>query len=60
MTDILFWIFLIGLGLALNGACIFVLLVRHGQYTDPEKAKFRMLENEVRDDQQFAPEMVRV
>ncbi len=60
MTDILFWTFLIGLCLALNGCCIFILLVRHGQYTDPEKAKFRMLENEERDDQQFGPDVVRV
>ncbi len=37
-----------------------VLLVRHGQYIDAERAKFRMLENEERDDQQFGPDVVRV
>ena len=60
MTDILFWTFLIGLCFALNGCCIFMLLIRHGQYKDPEKAKFRMYENEERDDQHFDPNVVHV
>ena len=48
--DVLFWTFLIGLCLALNGGCIFLLLARQGQYRDPEKAKFVMYEREEKDD----------
>jgi len=59
-VDIHFWTFLIGLCLALNGCCIFFLLIRDGQYKDPEQAKFRMLENEEKDDQHFDPEVLRV
>lgn len=59
-TDILFWTFLAGLGFALNACCIFVLLVRHGQYRDPEKPKFIMYDNEVRDDSQFSRDLVNV
>ena len=58
--DIHFWTFLIGLCLALNGCCIFLLLVRDGQYRDPEKAKFLMLEKEKKDDQDLPPGVVRV
>jgi hypothetical protein len=58
--DIHFWTFLIGLCLALNGCCIFLLLVRDGQYRDPEKAKFLMLEKEKKDDQHLPPGVVRV
>jgi cbb3-type cytochrome oxidase maturation protein len=58
--DIHFWTFLIGLCLALNGCCIFLLLVRDGQYKDPEKAKFEMLEREEKDDQMYPPEVVNV
>jgi hypothetical protein len=59
-TDILFWTFLAGLGFALNGCCIFLLLIRHGQYRDPEKAKFIMYENEERDDLKFPRALVEV
>lgn len=58
--DIHFWTFLIGLSLALNACCIFFLLVRDGQYRDTEKAKFRMLENEKKDDEKFDPDVLRV
>ena len=58
--DIHFWTFLIGLCLALNGCCVFLLLVRDGQYRDPEKAKFLMLEKEKKDDQDLPPGVVRV
>jgi len=58
--DIHLWTFFIGLCLALNGCCIFAYLVRDGQYTDPEKAKYRMLENEEKDDEKFGPEVLRV
>jgi hypothetical protein len=59
-NDILFWTFLAGLGFALNGCCIFLLLIRHGQYRDPEKAKFKMYEREQRDDQRFSRDLVNV
>lgn len=58
--DVLFWTFLAGLGFALNGCCIFLLLIRDGQYRDPEKAKFVMYENEVRDDTKFPRILVEV
>ena len=53
-NDVLFWTFLIGLCLALNGGCIFLLLAREGQYRDPEKAKFVMYEREEADDRSLA------
>ena len=59
-NDILFWTFLAGLGFALNGCCIFLLLIRHGQDRDPEKAKFEMYEREQRDDLQFSRDLVNV
>lgn len=59
-TDVLFWTFLAGLCFALNGCCIFLLLIRHGQYRDPEKAKFIMYENEARDDLKFPRNLVEV
>jgi hypothetical protein len=59
-TDDLFWTFLAGLGFALNACCIFLLLVRHGQYRDPEKPKFIMLKNETTDDLQFSRDLVNV
>ena len=59
-TDGLFWTFLAGLGFALNACCIFLLLVRHGQYRDPERPKFIMLKNETTDDLQFSRDLVNV
>ncbi len=58
--DVHFWTFVIGLCLAMNGCCIFLLLVRDGQYKDPEKAKFLMLEHEQKDDEKLGPDVVRV
>jgi hypothetical protein len=49
-AGVLLWTFLIGLCLALNGCCIFILLIRHGQYREPERPKLVMFENERRDD----------
>jgi hypothetical protein len=59
-TDVLFWTFLAGLGFALNACCIFLLLVRHGQYRDPEKSKFIMFKNEMTDDLKFSRDLVNV
>jgi hypothetical protein len=59
-TDVLFWTFLAGLGFALNACCIFLLLVRQGQYRDPERPKFIMLKNETTDDLQFSRDLVNV
>jgi cbb3-type cytochrome oxidase maturation protein len=58
--NILFWTFLVGLCLALSGCCLFMYLVRDGQYRDPEEAKYRMLEREMEDDKKLDPEVVRV
>ena len=59
-TDVLFWTFLAGLGFALNSCCIFLLLVRHGQYRDPERPKFIMFKNEATDDLKFSRDLVNV
>jgi hypothetical protein len=59
-AGVLFWTFLIGLCLALNGCCIFILLIRHGQYREPEMPKLKMFENERRDDLQFGKDLVDV
>lgn len=59
-AGVLFWTLLIGLCLALNGCCIFILLIRHGQYREPEKPKLQMFENERRDDLQFGKDLVDV
>jgi hypothetical protein len=59
-AGMLFWTFLIGLCLALSGCCVFVLLVREGQYRDPEKSKFEMYENERRDDSRLGKNVVDV
>ena len=59
-NSVLFWTFLVGLCIAFNGCCIFLLLVREGQYKDPERAKFIMYEKEKKDDLQFPKELVEV
>ena len=59
-NDVLFWTFLAGLGFALNACCVFLLLVRHGQYRDPEKSKFIMFKNETTDDLKFSRDLVNV
>lgn len=58
--SVLFWTFLVGMCIALNGCCIFVVLVRQGQYKDPEKAKYIMYEHERHDDLRFSPQLVDV
>jgi len=59
-SNIVFWTFLAGLGFALNGCCIFLLLIRGGQYRDAEEAKFIMYEREKRDDLKFPRTLVEI